>query len=355
MSKEHHLHSAHEHKAEHKPKEGKILGFEVNTIVLIAVLVIVAAILGTYAGISTGESVVKASINTGASANAVNNAALMSSVEKFVNENFLASQGLTAKVLDVNDQGNGLYELKFDVYQGDKKLDSGVVYSTNGKLIIGNVIDMSKPLPVPAAPTQPADAAPVKSAKPVVDLYVMAFCPYGNQAEDTMLPVFKLLKDKVTFNVHYIVSVSGTTVSSLHGAAEVSQDEREACVLKNYDVSKWFDFATYVNTNCGSNGSCWEAGATTLGIDTAKINTCVTSEGVSLMQANADASTAAGANGSPTLKINGVQSSAVYQYGNSEAYKAAICNSFTTAPSECATALSGSTATTQGGSCAPSQ
>jgi len=148
------------------------------------------------------------------------------------------------------------------------------------------------------------------------------------------------------------VNVNGTEVQSLHGAPEVVQNQREACVQKNYDLNKMLNFMVYVNDNCGSNGSCWETGATALGIDKAKINACVASDGLALMQANADASAAANANGSPTLLINGVNTTAVYQYGNSEAYKAAICNSFTTAPAECSAVLSGdATATTQGGSC----
>jgi glutaredoxin len=345
MSKKHVSHSPVAHKAESKSGEGKILGFEINVIALMAVLVILAAVAGTFAGISAGENVSK---TTSVSANKT---LLASNVEDFINKNFLAAQGLTAKIVDINDLGNNFYALGFDVYQGTNKLDSGVVYSSNGKLIIGNVIDLNAPLP---APTQqqnpPAETAPVKTAKPVVDLYVMSFCPYGNKAEDTMKPVYALLKDKIEFNVHYIVNVDGTTVQSLHGAKEATQNEREVCVLNNYDMNKWFEFATYVNTNCGSDGACWEAGADSLGIDKAKINDCVATQGVDLMSLEAAASNAAGANGSPTMVINGVKTNSVYQYGNSEAYKQAICNSFTSAPSECATVLS-NTATTQGGSC----
>ncbi len=190
-----------------------------------------------------------------------------------------------------------------------------------------------------------------KSDKPEVNLYVMSFCPYGNQAEDTLKSVYILLKDKVNFNVHYIVTAEEDKISSLHGQKEVDQDEREACVLKNYGKGRWLDFVTYVNGKCGSDGSCWEAGAQSLEIDTAKISACVSSEGLALMKAEAEASGAAGASGSPTLTINGQTTKAVYQYGNSEAYKKAICDAFNTAPAECAQALSAETSTTEGGSC----
>jgi glutaredoxin len=190
-----------------------------------------------------------------------------------------------------------------------------------------------------------------KNDKPVVDLYVMSFCPYGNKAEDTMKSVYVLLKNKVDFNFRYIVSVEGDKITSLHGQPEVDQNEREACVLRDYGKGKWLDFVSYVNTNCGSDGKCWEAGARSLGVDTAKVSACMASSGMALMKTDAEVSAAAGASGSPTMIINGQNSQAVYQYGNSEAYKKAICDAFNTAPEECSKTLSSETSTTQGGSC----
>jgi glutaredoxin len=190
-----------------------------------------------------------------------------------------------------------------------------------------------------------------KSDKPQVDLYVMSFCPYGNKAEDTMRSVYVLLKEKVDFNFHYIVSAEGEKISSLHGQPEVDQNEREACVLKNYGKGRWLDFVTYVNANCGSDGKCWEAGAKSLAIDTAKISGCVSSDGLALMKVDAEISNAAGVSGSPTFIINGKKSSAVYKYGNAEEYKKAICDAFNSAPEECAKTLSSEASTSQGGSC----
>lgn len=192
-----------------------------------------------------------------------------------------------------------------------------------------------------------------KSDKPAVDLYVMSFCPFGNKAEDTLKPVYDLLKNKVTFNFHYIVSTSGNDVQSLHGAKEVTEDEREACVLRDYGKDKWFSFATYVNKNCGSDGTCWEAGAKILGVDAAKVNACVAADGVNLMKDNEKDSNAGGASGSPTLKINGTAAQVVYQYGDSEAYKQAICAAFNTAPAECSKKLAAdkTAAGTAPGSC----
>ncbi len=184
-----------------------------------------------------------------------------------------------------------------------------------------------------------------KTDKPVVDLYVMSFCPFGNKSEDTMKPVYDLLKNKVDFNFHYIVSSNGDEIQSLHGPKEVEQNEREVCVLKNYGKDKWFGFVTYVNKNCGSDGACWEAGAKAWGINAAKITACVKTEGVSLMKENEKVSGEAGAQGSPTMAINGVTNKTVYQYGNSEGYKQVICSAFNTAPKECDKVLASAAAT----------
>jgi hypothetical protein len=264
-------------------------------------------------------------------------------------EGLIKDSGGDATVKDVTEDGD-LYKVTVSANGQDQP----VYVTKDGTKFIQQAITFDDIAKQQAdAKQQEADAskpAP-KSNKPNVDLYVMSFCPYGNQAEDTLKSVYILLKDKVSFNFHFIVTVDGSTITSLHGQKEVDQDEREACVLKNYGNGRWLDFATYVNGKCGSDGTCWEAGARSLGIDTAKISACVASEGAALMKQNADASTAANASGSPTLVINGQTTQAVYQYGNAEAYKQAICSAFNTAPAECSKTLSSDASTAPGGSC----
>lgn len=265
-------------------------------------------------------------------------------------EKFIENNGGGATVKDVTEE-NGLY--KVTVNAGGKDIPTYV--SKDGTKFFPQAIDFAEAEKQIADSKQQQEAAnqpAPKSDKPEVNLYVMAFCPYGNKAEDTIKPVYDLLKNKVNFNFHYIVSVSGNDVQSLHGPNEVTQDEREACVLKNYGKDKWMSFVIYVNDKCGSDASCWEAGAKSLGIDTAKITSCVNAEGLNLMKSEADTSSAAGASGSPTMTVNGQTTQAVYQYGSSEAYKKAICDAFNKAPSECSKTLSTATTTTQGGSCA---
>lgn len=264
-------------------------------------------------------------------------------------KNNLVQPGTEATVKEITKEGD-LYKIVFTV----GKQDITTYMTTDGTKFFPQVMDIAEVEKQSEAQKTKDEAAAKdmpKTDKPTVDLYVMAFCPYGNKAENTLKPVYNLLKDKVDFNFHYIVSSSGDTINSLHGQKEVDQDEREACVLRDSGKDKWMEFVTYVNDNCGSDGLCWETAAKNSGLDTAKISNCVSSSGTDLMKANEKASTDAGATGSPTMIINGVESKTVYQYGNSESYKQAICNAFNSSPEECSQQLNSSTSTTQGGSC----
>ena len=278
---------------------------------------------------------------------------IKTSIETFINENLMQA-GMKAEIKNVVLE-NGLYKMTV-VLGADQEIESYV--TKDGKIFFPesiNIEEIKKKIQdlkdQQQAAAQNAAVEIPKNDKPTVDLYVMSFCPYGNKAEDTLKPAYDLLKNKVNFNFHYIVTSNGDVIQSLHGEKEVSQNEREACVLKNYGKDKWFSFVTYVNTNCGSDGSCWEAGAKKSGLNVAGISACVASQGVTLMKANEKVSIAAGASGSPTMTINGVSSKVAYSYGDSEAYKQAICGAFNKAPAECAKILNKATTTTQGGSC----
>ncbi|HRY82607.1 MAG TPA: hypothetical protein P5232_02820 [Candidatus Moranbacteria bacterium] len=273
-------------------------------------------------------------------------------VEDFINNN-LMQEGEKAEIGEVAKE-NGMFKIKVAVGEGQQKQEIDAYLSLDGKKFFPQVMDIAeikkKNAEQKQAAAEPEKEVP-KAEKPKVDLYVMSFCPFGNKAEDTMKSVYELLKNKVDFNFRYIVSSSGDTINSLHGEKEVAQNEREACVLKYFGKDKWMNFVAYVNKNCGTDGACWEAGAKSVGLNSAKISACVKAEGATLMKADEKLSTEAGASGSPTMLINGVSTKAVYKYGNSEEYKKAICDAFNTAPAECAKALSSATATTQGGSC----
>jgi len=202
-----------------------------------------------------------------------------------------------------------------------------------------------------------------KTEKPVVELFVMSFCPYGNLAEDTMYPIVKLLADKIDLHIRYIVNKRGEEIASLHGKPEVLQNQRELCVNNLYGKDSLWEFVTKVNSDCGTNtydstgklikeaGSCWADVAVDLGISIDNLNNCVLAQGDGLLSQQVEFTKSKNVSGSPTLFVNGYKDqSVIYKYGDSESYKNLVCSAFINPPNECSTELSVSSSNT-GGSC----
>jgi len=278
-------------------------------------------------------------------------------VLQYVNQN-LVPQGSPATLVATSED-RGLYGIKIQ-YQSQ---EITLYASKDCSLLFPGNYDMNQQGGAcgtgSGQGTQAAQQkAPVKSARPAADLYVMAFCPYGTQAEAVMKPVVGLLGSKADIRLRYITTVTGTTadsVNSLHGPAEAQEDIRQICIQKYYPEKLWtyiarFDEACYpASGNTETQKACWMNASAAAGIDMAKITACASgTEGISLLKADEADSNKNGASGSPTLIINGVTYSGAR---TPEAYKQAICNSFENVPAECNTTLSTTQATNTAGGC----
>lgn len=299
---------------------------------------------------------------------------------KYINENLLQGQA-KAELKEVS-RAHGLYKMKFSI--DEREITS---YATkDGKMLFPEAIEMKTATGTESEENGEGPGAEIpKEEKATVELFVMSFCPYGNQAEQTMEPVYELLGDKVDWNIHYITKTgsekiadnycksyvdnnyydnleeckddlclqkNGEWTCSMHGKPEISQNKRELCVLKNQGLEKWFGFANYVNENCGSKGNCWEEGAKENDLEPEKISSCAEEDGVEMQKEEAQISEEKGASGSPTLLINGTESDTVYEYGSANAYKEAICSGFEEPPAECEEELESADNTeSNGGSC----
>jgi len=102
-----------------------------------------------------------------------------------------------------------------------------------------------------------------KSSKPIVELFVMSYCPYGVRAEENIAPLQELFGNKIDLKVRYIVNVNGDTiekVNSLHGLYEAKEDARQLAIAKLYPDKLW-DYLAEFNRVCygggaASAGSC---------------------------------------------------------------------------------------------------
>jgi len=273
----------------------------------------------------------------------------------FINENIISGGSGTASV-DLVSETSGILNVTV-LYQGRQ---IPVYATTNGKYLIlpgAGVIDMDVPIPQAEQTAEQPTETP-KTDKPVAQLYVMAFCPYGIQAENAMKPVVDLLGNKTDIQIRFIANVGGTTpdtIQSLHGAPEAQEDLRQVCIMKYYSQKTYWNYLMDINANCSGSYSnnatydpCWKNAATKLGIDVSKIDTCSKgTEGVNLLKADADLSSANGVSGSPTLIINGAKYNGAR---TPDGYKAGICAAFTTSPTECSQNLS-TTASAASGNC----
>lgn len=295
---------------------------------IVPMVILVVVILGLIGG---GIFYLQKKKNASKQADATNKAL------DYINKNLLQS-GVTASLKDVAKE-NGLFKITITLSQNGQNQEGAIYETLDGKLLfIYPPVDMSPK----AAPQQP------KSDKPDVRLFVMAFCPYGNQAEDLIKPVLDLLKDKISLTLNYIVSKdSSGKYTSLHGDQELNQDVRELCVAK-YQNDKFWDFVLKINEKCTAQNAdtCWEQQATDLGIDAQKIKDCQKNEAAAILDAEAVLNSQYNASSSPTLIINGVLYSGDR---TSDGYKNGICSAFNTPPQECQQTLSSDTGSVEGG------
>ena len=195
------------------------------------------------------------------------------------------------------------------------------------------------------------------SDKPRLDYFVMAFCPYGNPADEAASELYNLFGDKVEIVPHYIISVSGDKIQSLHGEQEGNQGVRELCALEELGYEDFFKFTLGINEDCsyGNVDTCWESVAESVGVDIEAISDCESSRKLDIANEQ-DAiikklltldrtGQLSMPRASPTFLINGE----TYSGGRDpESIKKTLCVLFESAPKECSTIISASSAASDG-------
>ncbi len=219
----------------------------------------------------------------------------------------------------------------------------GLYFKGNSKSAVSK--DVS-PVADANQPAQDQPAAPVavtKSDRPKVELFVMAYCPFGLQMEKAYLPAWNLLKDKADIDVKFVSY-------AMHGLKEVEENTRQYCIEQG-QPAKYQPYLTCFTgkddyKGClakagiteGSLSSCVNAtNAKYKTLDKFKDQTTWLSGRYPVFQINEDLNTKYGVQGSPTLVINGAQVEGVNR--TADAVKQAICAAFNTPPAECGKTL----------------
>jgi len=182
-----------------------------------------------------------------------------------------------------------------------------------------------------------------KKDKPEVEPFVMAYCPFGTQIEKGILPVLKLLGDKIDFNMRFCSY-------AMHGKEELDEQTLQYCIQKEHN-DKYLDYLTCFlkegkTDDClkevelsGKLDKCIAETDTEFKI-TEKFNDKSTWSGgrFPLFDVNKELNEKYGVGGSPTLIINGVTAERVKR--DSASLLDAICTGFKVKPAECSEKLS---------------
>jgi len=276
-------------------------------------------------------------VRGGVTGNVVSETTAADNLISFLSENVEGEIGINS----IEDMGN-IYMVNVE-YQGDI---IPVYVTKDGKYYAPSLVPLAT-TPSPTT-TQPSDAPTeiVKSATPIVELFVMSHCPYGTQAEKGIIPVIELLGDKIDFTLRYVYY-------AMHGEIEVNEQANQYCIQKEQN-DKFIDYLKCFLEE-GDGESCLD----TIGIDKNKLASCVASADTTFnIQANLEnkdtwlsgqfplfdidkeLNEEYGIRGSPGLVINGQQVSSARDPAS---YLETICAAFTNSPEECSESLSTST------------
>ncbi|MBN2127561.1 MAG: hypothetical protein JW703_04190 [Candidatus Diapherotrites archaeon] len=261
---------------------------------------------------------------------------------KYINENLL-TEGMTVNATKVEKTGDSLYLVSFELFEGTEKVQEGELYITADlkMLLLGQVLDMSVPLPKPEETEPPVQAEVQKKDKPVIELFVMSHCPYGTQMEKGILPVYEALKDKADFQLKYVYY-------AMHGKTELDEQTLQRAIELQYGEEKLWNYLTEFlkDGNTENALTAVELKKEDLTDKIAELDTQfnVTAEFENkdnwlsgyypLFNLDKEANTAYAIGGSPSLVINGVSVSSAR---NPAALLETICSSFTVEPEECST------------------
>ncbi len=150
-----------------------------------------------------------------------------------------------------------------------------------------------------------ADAKAGGGGPPTLEMYVMSQCPYGVQVMNAVAPVKDKLGKDLTLKIGYIGSGSAGSFQSLHGPAEVKGDIAQLCAAKQ-SPENYLKLIVCQNKNPRAVDTNWKECAGEAGMDAAKLEACVNGdEGAQLLAASFAEAQAKGAQGSPTMFLNG--------------------------------------------------
>lgn len=141
-----------------------------------------------------------------------------------------------------------------------------------------------------------------------VQIYLTSQCQYGVQAENVVLLVLEQFGSQVDLDIEYLGTIRPDgRLDSLHGDAEVSGDLAQICAAR-VAPNSYRKFIVCANEDWRNTPNNVNACAKETGIDLAAFAECRNGElGRRLLAASFERSSSAHVQGSPTIKIDGIE------------------------------------------------
>lgn len=313
-----------------------------KNLIIPAVIIVVAILIG--GAIVYGNRIQKCPSETGSSGTvSFESISLQEAGERvvdFINENILKGQA-TASLIESLEE-NGLYRVKFSI--GEQEIESYL--TRDGKLLFPKetAIDLEKISQTSQESGETAITDLPKRDKPDFKLFIMAYCPYGLQAQKAFLPVYNLLKDKADIGIYFVDY-------AMHGKEELDENLRQYCIQKE-QKDKYSDYL-----KCFITDGSFEKCLSEVNIDQNKLSSCIskTDEEYSISKdynnketwlsdqfpkfaIYSDLNDKYGVRGSPSIIINDKLVNVSPR--SPEKFKEVLCQAFSSAPAECSQELS---------------
>lgn len=168
-----------------------------------------------------------------------------------------------------------------------------------------------------------------KNSGPVMQVFIMSHCPYGTQIVKGLLPVWEKMGNVANIELRFVSY-------TMHGQQEDIDNSRIICIREEQSA-KLLKYLNCFVSGDGSESSSQNCISQT-GLDKAKLESCVASRASGYYAKDKELNTKYGVQGSPTVILNGKEAN-IYPR-DPKSIATALCDAFTSKPSECSQSFS---------------
>ncbi len=283
---------------------------EIKNIIIVVLCVVVAGLLYLNFGVGSKVLTPEEAVN---SALAYINNVMLSGVAEATLEGDITEEA-----------GNYKFEMKI----GEEQFPAYV--AKNGELFFPQGIELKE-----TENTDLNNTEVVKSDNPVLEAFVVSYCPYGLQMQRIIGEVVKGIPElNNNIKITYMGSVADGNVTSMHGEEEAEENLRQICLREEQKDA----FLTYLDCfiKAGNTDGCLQTSLA----DQDSLTSCAEGKGADYATIDFNAQQAYQITGSPTLILNGVRvSESDFGGRTADAIKSLVCSGFNTQPEFCAIEL----------------